>query len=49
MANESVPHRSSIALGLVDVVNHFEFPDGDKILKNALPIATRLASLKHSM
>jgi nicotinamidase-related amidase len=46
MSNKNVPHRSSVALVLVDVVNHFEFPDGDKILKNALPIAPRLARLK---
>ena len=31
---------------LVDVVNHFEFPDGEAILKNALQIAPRLARLK---
>jgi nicotinamidase-related amidase len=30
----------------VDVVNHFEFPDGQAILKNALQIAPRLARLK---
>jgi nicotinamidase-related amidase len=30
----------------VDVVNHFKFPDGDAILKNALQIAPRLSRLK---
>jgi len=31
---------------LIDVINHFEFPDGDKLLKQALPMAARLARLK---
>jgi nicotinamidase-related amidase len=44
--NNSIRHRSSVALILIDVINHFQFPDGDKILKNALPIAGRLAKLK---
>jgi nicotinamidase-related amidase len=39
-------HKSSVALILIDVINHFEFPDGDALLKNALPIAPRLARLK---
>uniref|UniRef100_Q01R87 Isochorismatase hydrolase n=1 Tax=Solibacter usitatus (strain Ellin6076) TaxID=234267 RepID=Q01R87_SOLUE len=39
-------HTSSVALVLIDVINHFEFPDGDKILKQALPMAARLARLK---
>ena len=46
MVNKNVRHKSSVALVLVDVVNHFEFPDGDKILKNALLAAPRLARLK---
>src|ERR1043165_9986521 len=44
--NNSTRHTSSVALVLIDVINHFEFPDGDKILKQALPIAPRLARLK---
>ena len=40
-------HKSSVALILIDVINHFEFPDGDKIFRNALPLAARLAKLKH--
>jgi hypothetical protein len=39
-------HTSSVALVLIDVVNHFEFPDGDKILKRALPMAAPLSRLK---
>jgi nicotinamidase-related amidase len=40
------PHTSSVALILIDVINHFEFPDGDKILKGALPMAAPLSRLK---
>jgi nicotinamidase-related amidase len=43
---DSTRHKSSVALILIDVINHFDFPDGDKILKNALPMADRLAKLK---
>jgi nicotinamidase-related amidase len=46
MGNKNVRHKSCVALVLVDVVNDFEFPDGDKILKNALRVAPRLARLK---
>ena len=46
MGHKIVRHRSPVALLLVDVVNHFEFPDGEAILKNALQIAPRLARLK---
>jgi nicotinamidase-related amidase len=44
--NSGTRHKSSVALVLIDVINQFEFPDGDKILKNALPMADRLAKLK---
>lgn len=44
--NNNTRHKSSVALILIDVINHFEFPDGNKILKNALPIAGRLSKLK---
>ena len=37
---------SSIALLLIDVINHFEFPDDDRILRNALKIARCIARLK---
>jgi nicotinamidase-related amidase len=39
-------HKSRVAVLLIDVVNHFEFPEGPQILRNALPIAPRLARLK---
>ena len=36
-------HQSSVALILIDVINRFEFPNGDRILENALPTAEKLA------
>ena len=44
--NNSTPQKSSVVLILIDVINHFDFPDGDKILRNALPMAGCLAKLK---
>lgn len=38
--------KSSAALILIDVINHFEFRDGEKVLSNALPMAARLNRLK---
>ena len=46
MANREIRSKAAAALILVDVINHFEFPDGTRLLKNALPIASRLARLK---
>jgi nicotinamidase-related amidase len=41
-----VRHKSGLALVLVDVINHFEFPDGKSILRQALSIAPALSRLK---
>jgi nicotinamidase-related amidase len=46
MSSRKVPRQSSAALILIDVINHFEFPDGSRLLKNALLIAPALARLK---
>ena len=46
MANDKIRPKSQNALVLVDVINHFEFPDGKQILRNALKIADRLKMLK---
>jgi nicotinamidase-related amidase len=46
MAHGNIRHKSTQALLLIDVVNHFEFPDGKRLLRNALTVAPRLASLK---
>jgi hypothetical protein len=41
MPDNTTRHKSSVALVLIDVINHFEFPEGQKILRNALPVAAR--------
>ena len=42
-----MPNRGdSQALLLVDVINHFEFPDSDKLRKQALLVAPKIARLK---
>jgi nicotinamidase-related amidase len=46
MQRKSARTTASQALLLVDLVNHFEFPDGDKLLENVLPLAPRIARLK---
>lgn len=40
------PTRVPVALLLVDVINHFEFPDGDLLLSQSLGIAANIAKLK---
>jgi nicotinamidase-related amidase len=37
---------SKSALLLIDVINHFEFPDGARLLRHALPIAGRIERVK---
>lgn len=44
--NGSAPDNSPVALLLIDVINHFEFPRGEELLRCALPIAPRIAELK---
>jgi nicotinamidase-related amidase len=46
MPVHTVRHKSSEALLMIDVINHFEFPDGGQVLARALPIAPALAKLK---
>ncbi|MBL9083300.1 MAG: cysteine hydrolase [Planctomycetales bacterium] len=41
----SAPDNSDVALILIDVINDLEFPEGDQLLKHALPMAERLARL----
>lgn len=38
MSRDQVRHRAKHALLLTDVVNHFEFPDGEDLLRNALSL-----------
>jgi nicotinamidase-related amidase len=46
MPETHINQKSSVALILVDVINHFEFPDGDRLLRRAVPMAPILARLK---
>jgi nicotinamidase-related amidase len=41
----NVPENSPVVLVIVDVINDLEFDGGDAILRNALPMAERLAAL----
>jgi len=42
----NAPDKSKLALLLIDVINDFEFEDGAKLFKNALPMARKLAALR---
>src|SRR5947209_7067050 len=48
--NESLhgnaPDKSDMALLLIDVINDLEFPEGDQLLRYALPMAKQIAALK---
>ena len=47
MAASHVRKRSAAALLLIDLINHFEFPDGLELLRNAKRIAPAIRRLKH--
>jgi nicotinamidase-related amidase len=42
----SAPDKSDVALVLIDVINDLDFPEGDELLRFALPMAQRIAELK---
>jgi nicotinamidase-related amidase len=42
----NAPDKSSVALLLIDVINDFEFPDGEQLLRHALPAAAKILALK---
>ena len=42
----NVPDRADVALLLIDVINDFEYPDGEQLLRFALPVGERIAALK---
>lgn len=42
----SAPDKSESALLLIDVINDFDFPEGEQLLKLALPIGKNIAALK---
>jgi nicotinamidase-related amidase len=41
----NVPDKAEVALLLIDVINDLEFPEGDQLLRHALPMAERIAEL----
>jgi nicotinamidase-related amidase len=42
----NAPDKSAAALLLIDVINDFDFPEADELLRFALPMAHRIAALK---
>ena len=42
----NAPDKAEIALLLIDVINDLEFPEGDQLLRHALPMARQVAALK---
>ncbi len=42
----NAPDQCPVALILIDAINDFEFPEGDQLLRFALPMAKRIADLK---
>ena len=42
----SAPDKSGAVLLLIDVINHFDFPEGDQLLQLALPVGKNIAELK---
>jgi nicotinamidase-related amidase len=42
----NAPDKADVALLLIDVINDLEFPEGDQLLRHALPMAERLLELK---
>jgi nicotinamidase-related amidase len=42
----SVPDSAPVVLLLIDVINDLEFPGGERLVKHARPMASRLAALK---
>ncbi len=45
-SNGSFPHSCATALLLIDLINDLDFPEGEQLLEQALPMARRLAELK---
>ncbi|HSD46560.1 MAG TPA: isochorismatase family cysteine hydrolase, partial [Pyrinomonadaceae bacterium] len=42
----SAPDKSKAALLLIDVINDFDFPEGEKLLRLAMPVGRNIAKLK---
>jgi nicotinamidase-related amidase len=43
----SAPDKATVALLLVDVINDFDFPEAEQLLRFARPMADRIAALKN--
>lgn len=41
----NAPDNSKVALLLIDIINDFEFPEGDKLFQHAMPMARHLLAL----
>ena len=42
----SAPDKSNAVLLLIDVINDFDFPEGDELLRLAMPVGENIAELK---
>jgi nicotinamidase-related amidase len=42
----NAPDKSDVALLLIDVINDLDFPEGEQLLRHALPMARNIAALK---
>ena len=42
----NAPDTADVALLLIDVINDLEFPEGEQLLRHALPMARQIAALK---
>jgi nicotinamidase-related amidase len=42
----SAPDKSDVALLIIDMINDLDFPEGEELLKHALPAARNIAALK---
>lgn len=42
----SAPDKSAAALLLIDVINDFDFPEGEQLLRLAMPVGKNIANLK---
>jgi len=45
----NAPDKAPLALILIDVINDLDFPEGDELLRHALPMAGRIADLKRRL
>jgi nicotinamidase-related amidase len=42
----NAPDKANVAILLIDVINDLEFPEGEKLLEHAVPMAQAIAALK---